>query len=332
MKMTAFSRIACVQAFASMLLISGCGGGDSTADDIADNDCTPTTNVSTTLLTQVDINGNVSLVPVSNNTVSGCASSPESDGTIELSDSVTTRFESSEDYDVWECDTESGTNIYYTLFDKWNSSYQRYGLEIGPIDSPRPVSQSVLWEASNADTLLLRIPEQGTAIEWTSIRFPSADTMNANSATRGTLQCTLKSVNENSDNLFGFDVVISSLAAGSDGTVELTSRIQTDYATLVNLQFWQCLAEDGSLLRYTFFDRDFPDAPSRDEFGYYGLYWPTENDYFWRATSADSLSLEPNTQGSKVEWTDVRFPDRDHLTANSSSDGMLSCFLMNFGI
>ena len=333
MKIAATPHAFCAHIFASMLLLSSCGGGSSSEGDLTDDDCTPTTNLSTTLQTEVDINGNVSLVPVSNNTVSGCGSSTESDGTIELTDSITTRFKSSEDFDVWECDTQNGANVYYALFEKWNyDSWKHFGLEIGPVDSPLPDSQSVLWKASNADTLLISVPEQGIEIEWTNISFPNVDTMSANSAARGALQCTLKTVDNNGEGLFGFDVVLSSLAAGSDGTVELTSRMQTEYeASIANtsLEYWLCWAEDGSLLRYTFFDSDYPYAPSSDEFYYYGIEDFSGIDFFWRATSADSLMQELNEQGNQFEWTDIRFPDSDNLTANSTRDGALRCSLEN---
>ena len=191
-KMVDFTRIACVQAIASMLLLSSCGGGNSTGSsaggDLADDDCTSTTNLSTQLVTEVDINGNISMVPVANNTISGCGSSSGSDGTVELSDSIATQYRSPNDYDVWECDTQNGANIYYALMDvvdNSSSSFRLTGLEIGPVDSPQPVSQLVFWKPINADTLLLSVPEQGMEIEWSNIRFPSADTMNLDSATRG---------------------------------------------------------------------------------------------------------------------------------------------------
>ena len=116
------------------------------------------------------------------------------------------------------------------VLDTSGSSFRLTGLEIGPVDSLQPVSQLVFWDPVNADTLLLSVPEQGMEIEWSNIRFPSADTMNLDSATRGALQCSLETINgdDNDDGLFGFNILVSSLTADSDGTVELTDIIKTD--------------------------------------------------------------------------------------------------------
>lgn len=73
-----FVRVAVyVQIVASFLLLSSCGGGSSGKGDLAEDDCVPSTTLSTTLQTEIDILGNVTLVSVANNSVSGCGSSAE---------------------------------------------------------------------------------------------------------------------------------------------------------------------------------------------------------------------------------------------------------------
>ena len=146
----------------------------------------------------------------------------------------------------------------------------------------------------------------------------------------------LKTINgdDNDDGLFGFNILVSSLTADSDGTVELSDSIETDYSSPLNLQFWSCPTVGGTILNYTFFeDRDYPSAPgiSVNPFADYGIDWPSGPDYFWNPTSADSIQLELIEQGSLVELTDIRFPATDHFTANSTDDGALSCFLQSFG-
>lgn len=326
MKMVAFLRTACVQIVALTILLSSCDEGSSVEDSLAADDCTPSINLLTNLTTQVDPLGNITTTPVATNTLSGCETSTGSDGTIELTESITNRFISSEDFDVWECVTENGANFRYALLDRNNSSLKRYGLEIGPVAAVYPDSQTLLWKASNADTLLLSVPEQGVEIEWTSIRFPSVDAMSANSTTRGTLQCNRTTGDDNGGGLYGFDVILSSLAAGSDGTVELTSRVNTRYESDLDLDIWEC-SDSEFRFAYTFFNRDYPNAPSNESFGYFGLELGPGNEYFWHATSADSLLLEYREQGTQIEWTNIRFPKVDTLTAYSASKGTLQCTL-----
>ena len=159
-----------------MLLLSSCGSGDPTESDSAEYDCTPSINLSTQLETQADINGNISMVLMANYSVSGCASSSGPDGTIELRDNYV-------------------------------------GVKTDPVDSPQPVFQLISWDPINSDTLLFSVPEQSVEIEWSNIRFPSAETMNLDSATRGALQCTLKTIigDDDDNGLFGSHILASSL-------------------------------------------------------------------------------------------------------------------------
>lgn len=202
MNIAVVPHIACVQAIASVLLLSSCGGGSSAEDGLLDDDCTPTINLSTQLELQVDINGNISTVPVANNTVSGCGSS----ATGERFDSslITNRFENTENFDVWDCIRTDGTSLQYALLsysDFTHLNWKRFAFEIDPRAEDLVASQQLYaWReppSTNADTItfwslerisLFRLVE-GVESEWTGITVATENDMSFTSSTEGVMQC-----------------------------------------------------------------------------------------------------------------------------------------------
>ena len=201
-------QIVSVQVIASLLLLSSCGGdnspGGSTEGDLADDDCTSTTNLSTQLVTEVDINGNISMVPVANNTISSDCGSSSTEGDFFDSDLIQTRFENSEDFDIWDCIGTDGSSRQYSLFsfdDLSDYSFWRYAVEIDPAAEDLTASQQLygwrVFRSPNADTLTLRTWERigvdfadPIESEWTGITFATEDNMSFTSSIEGAMQCT----------------------------------------------------------------------------------------------------------------------------------------------
>ena len=205
-KMVDFTRVACVQAIASILLLSSCGGGNSTGGsaggDLADDDCTSTINLSTQLVTEVDINGNISMVPVANNTISSDCGPPVATDALRRA-LVETRFETNEDFDVWNCTRTDGSRRQYALLsiDVFGDiRFMPYGFQIDP-DAEDPVAsqQFFSWRAplSITEDVITFIPRQRIGLndgeridsEWTGITLATTDDISFLSSTEGPMQC-----------------------------------------------------------------------------------------------------------------------------------------------
>ena len=205
-KMVDFTHIARVQAVASMLLLSSCGGGNSTGSsaggDLADDDCTSTINLSTQLVTEVDINGNISMVPVANNTISSDCGSPVATDALRQS-LVETRFENTDDFDVWNCTRADGSSRQYALvsYDVFGHiNFEPYGFLIDPdADDPVASQQFFNWipPLSITEDVITFTPRQRIGLndgertdsEWTGITFATADDISFTSSTEGPMQC-----------------------------------------------------------------------------------------------------------------------------------------------
>ena len=202
MKTVGFPHIVCVQVIAPILLLSSCGGGgNSTQGALAEDDCTSSTNLSTQLEFEVDINGNISAVPVANNSVSGCGSNAEAGDFIDT-EFITTRFRASDDFDVWNCIGSDGSNLQYALtsFDDFVSdrSFRRYAFEIDPSAQDLTAAQQLYvyreLRSPNADVITFW---EGAELdvtgdiqsEWTDIRVTSEDDISFTSSSDGAMQC-----------------------------------------------------------------------------------------------------------------------------------------------
>lgn len=186
--------------FFVLVLLTGCGGGGNGGGSPENN----SENCSTTLTSsgvEVDINGNVIPNPTPTST-SLCESSTEQDDALDTS-RLTTRFDSTESYEVWGCVRADGTSLHYALparEDFHRTVNQKlYGFEIDPAATDTIGSQQLfVWQAPrspNADTITLWAQEkvdahvQGIQSDWTNITFATAGTMSVNSSAQGLLQC-----------------------------------------------------------------------------------------------------------------------------------------------
>lgn len=199
-----------MQVMTSMLLLSSCSGGNSAEGDLTAADCTPTTTTSTDLEIQVAADGSITLVPVADNTVSGCESPSETGERLDSS-LITTRFENTEDFDVWDCVRTDGSSLYYALLsydDFTHLAWTRYAFEIIPDAADLTASQQlygwVVPRSPDADMLTIGTRERvgranrGETVEgtWTDIMFATEDNMSFTSSTKGAMQCnrTISSV------------------------------------------------------------------------------------------------------------------------------------------
>ncbi len=200
MKMAAKPHIFYIPILSSMLLLSSCGGDNSAEGDLADDDCTPTINLSTQLQLEVGITGNMSTVPVANNTVSGCGSSAA--GERFDSSLITTRFENTENFDVWDCIRTDGTSLHYALLsysDFTHLNWKRFAFEIDPGAEDLVASQQLYaWrepQSTNADTITFWTREkvrqfnEGVESEWTDITVANENDMSFTSSSKGPMQC-----------------------------------------------------------------------------------------------------------------------------------------------
>lgn len=181
-----------------LILLSGCDTGNS-GDDTGS--CSSTLNTSTSPAVEVDINGNVTPISTPTSTFSDCESSAEGDALH--SSKIVTHFESTENYNVWDCIRADGSSLHYALFPyrgfSHASRYRHYGFEIDPgAADPIGSQQLYAWKttrSADADTMTLWTQErigkyiEGIESEWTNITFTTADTMNVNSSTEGPMQC-----------------------------------------------------------------------------------------------------------------------------------------------
>ena len=208
------SNFACTHAIASMLLLSSCGGdGVFSENNVAQDDCTPTFTPSTTLELEVDSNGNITQVPVSNGTFSGCGSTAGLIEPIIPESSFETRFENTEDFDVWNCIGSDGTSLNYALlsYDFGNALLlEKYGFEFDPDAEDLAASQRLLaWRAPksvNGDLIKLhtydridRAPTNSVKFEWTDLRLVTEDNFSFTSSVTGPMQCSRATSNIDMD-------------------------------------------------------------------------------------------------------------------------------------
>ena len=199
------SNFACTHAIASMLLLSSCGGdGVFSENNVAQDDCTPTFTPSTTLELEVDSNGNITQVPVSNGTFSGCGSTAGLIEPIIPSSSFETRFENSEDFDVWNCIGSDGKSLNYALLSRdfgHSLRGRNYGFGFDPDAEDLAASQQLFaWrtpKSVNGDLIELRtydridtIPTNSIDIEWTNLRLATEDDFSFTSSVTGSMQCS----------------------------------------------------------------------------------------------------------------------------------------------
>jgi len=204
-KVTVGSRTVCAHTIASMLLLSSCGGGSSDQNNLAADDCTPTIITSTKLETEVDINGNISLVPVANNSVSGCGSSATLIEPLIPSSSFETRFENTEDFDVWNCVGPDGASLQYALLSRKDFGstllFEKHGFEFDPAAADLAASQQLFgWRvplSATGDVMELRtidridrVTKNSIESQWTDLRLDSADDFSFTSSITGAMQCT----------------------------------------------------------------------------------------------------------------------------------------------
>lgn len=107
---------------------------------------------------------------------------------------ITTQYVSEDDLEFWSCTSGEGAQFLYTFFAPGalpdTDSVTPLGFEIDAATAS--IAEGVLiyiWSVSGVDSLLLDAPEVGIQIDWTSIRFASANSLSAQSSTRGALQC-----------------------------------------------------------------------------------------------------------------------------------------------
>jgi hypothetical protein len=195
--------------FVTLMLLGGCNDGNSGIDPPPENDaeeCSSTLNTSTSPGVEVDINGNVTPISTPTSTVSDCESSSGSDGTVELTAGLITRFISSDDYAVWDCTRADGSSLHYALPRRvalpGAPRHKQYGFEIDPSAAdPSGSQQLYAWGASASTTGVSStiklwtldkmggVSLSGIQSEWTNITFATADTISVNSSTQGPMQC-----------------------------------------------------------------------------------------------------------------------------------------------
>lgn len=204
------SRTVCAYAIASTLLLSGCGGGSSSEISLAADDCTPTVTTSTDLELQVGINGDTSLVPVANNSVSGCSTSATLIEPLIPSSSFETRFENTEDFEVWNCIGPDGASLHYALLsrDDFGSTllFERHGFEFDPAAEDLAASQQLFgWRAPRSVTgdvmelrtidAIDRVTVNSIESQWTDLRLATKDDFSFTSSVTGAMHCTRTSSN-----------------------------------------------------------------------------------------------------------------------------------------
>ena len=146
-----------------LITLSACGGGSSSSSDnvIANDDPLPTSQPA---------------------------------NADELTSLLTTRYDSAQSYDYWQC--EFGATAAYYLLPEIGALAE--GVQQGSEGSEPGLDGSVrvIWEATSANSFMLKYPDFGSAFDFTELTFTDTHSMQFNGGTLGVFDCARNSFEE----------------------------------------------------------------------------------------------------------------------------------------
>ncbi|MEE9320691.1 MAG: hypothetical protein V3U76_09625 [Granulosicoccus sp.] len=116
---------------------------------------------------------------------------PGTDLTGDLTNALTTRYESAEDHHAWTCVSDNDGVVLYEFYAPGRgpeANPEQTGVTYGPGNIAD--GQKFAWEVTSPTALILDMPEVGEQVDWTSISFAvDLGSFTAESSTQGHLQC-----------------------------------------------------------------------------------------------------------------------------------------------